>query len=117
MRAVPDTDLSEYRRDRGRAASAGAGDARRHRPTIVDAQECVALIAARIDDWGGCHHDPRPRQSKRPWPNLDKARRHHRRQRGHAATERLTAQPPMRWPGSPWIDPRVAGHVRASPIR
>ncbi len=114
MRAVPDTDLSEYR-----AAIAVArlllGPATRVQapPNLVDAQECAALIAAGIDDWGGVSPlTPDHVNPERPWPNLD-VLADITAASGFTLTERLTAQPPYVLAGSPWIDPRVAGHVRA----
>lgn len=114
MRAVPDTDLSEYR-----AAIAVArlllGPAMRVQapPNLVDADECAALIAAGIDDWGGVSPlTPDHVNPERPWPNLD-VLADITAASGFALTERLTAQPPYVLAGSPWIDPRVSGHVRA----
>ncbi|QKT09212.1 bifunctional FO biosynthesis protein CofGH [Gordonia sp. X0973] len=114
MRAVPDADLAQYR-----AAIAVTrllmGPAMRVQapPNLVDADECAALIAAGIDDWGGVSPlTPDHVNPERPWPNLD-ALADITAAAGFILTERLTAQPPYVLAGSPWIDPRVVGHVRA----
>ncbi|MFT3900605.1 MAG: bifunctional FO biosynthesis protein CofGH [Gordonia sp. (in: high G+C Gram-positive bacteria)] len=114
MRGVPDADLAEYR-----AAIAVTrlllGPAMRVQapPNLVDAAECADLIAAGIDDWGGVSPlTPDHVNPERPWPNLDTLA-DITAASGFTLTERLTAQPPYVLAGSPWIDPRVAGHVRA----
>lgn len=114
MRGVPDADLAEYR-----AAIAVArlllGPAMRVQapPNLVDADECAALIAAGIDDWGGVSPlTPDHVNPERPWPNLDTLA-DITAASGFSLTERLTAQPPYVLGGSSWIDPRVASHVRA----
>ncbi|GAB10614.1 FO synthase subunit 1 [Gordonia araii NBRC 100433] len=114
MRAVPDADLAEYR-----AAIAVTrlllGPAMRVQapPNLVDPAECADLIAAGIDDWGGVSPlTPDHVNPERPWPNLDTLA-DITAENGFTLAERLNTHPEYVLAGSPWIDPRVATHVRA----
>ncbi|WP_064439727.1 bifunctional FO biosynthesis protein CofGH [Hoyosella altamirensis] len=114
MRAVPDADIEEFI-----AAVAVSrlvlGPAMRVQapPNLVSPEECHALLAAGVDDWGGVSPlTPDHVNPERPWPQLD-ALAGLTSAAGYALTERLTAHAPFVRQGSPWIDPRVARHVSA----
>lgn len=114
MRQTPDAGLDEFL-----AAIAVTrlvlGPAMRIQapPNLVDADECQALLAAGVDDWGGVSPlTPDHVNPERPWPNLD-ALAEITAAAGHRLTERSAAQPPYVTAGSPWIDPRIARHVAA----
>lgn len=82
-------------------------------PNLVSLEDCLALIDAGIDDWGGVspvtvdHVNP-----ERPWPNLD-ALREITEAAGYQLVERTSAHPKYVRAGSPWIDPRIGVHVAA----
>lgn len=86
-------------------------------PNLVDLQECRALLAAGVDDWGGVSPlTPDHVNPERPWPSLDRLRAVSE-ECGFDLRARLTVHPEyvvgsLR-DGEPWIDPRVAGHVAA----
>ncbi|MGX1770521.1 bifunctional FO biosynthesis protein CofGH [Nocardia brasiliensis] len=82
-------------------------------PNLVSLEDCLALIDAGIDDWGGVspvtvdHVNP-----ERPWPNLDTLREI-TEAAGYQLVERTSAHPKYVRAGSPWIDPRIGVHVAA----
>ncbi|PXX68810.1 FO synthase subunit 1 /FO synthase subunit 2 [Nocardia tenerifensis] len=82
-------------------------------PNLVSDEDCLALIDAGIDDWGGVspvtvdHVNP-----ERPWPNLDTLREITEKA-GYQLVERTSAHPKYVRAGSPWIDPRIGAHVAA----
>lgn len=86
-------------------------------PNLVDLDECRALLAAGVDDWGGVSPlTPDHVNPERPWPSLDRLR-DVSAECGFELRARLTVHPEyvvgtLR-DGEPWIDPRVAGHVAA----
>jgi FO synthase len=80
---------------------------------LVSERECVALIAAGVDDWGGVSPlTPDHVNPERPWPALDDLAAV-TAAAGYDLVERLTAQPKYVQAGAAWIDPRVRGHVAA----
>ncbi|MGB6515646.1 MAG: bifunctional FO biosynthesis protein CofGH [Mycobacterium sp.] len=82
-------------------------------PNLVSADECLALIAAGVDDWGGVSPlTPDHVNPERPWPALDELAAV-TAEAGYDLVERLTAQPKYVQAGAAWIDPRVRGHVAA----
>jgi len=82
-------------------------------PNLVSENECRALIAAGVDDWGGVSPlTPDHVNPERPWPNLD-ALAQITASGGYTLTERIAAQPRYVLAGPPWIDPRIAAHVAA----
>nr|WP_229746121.1 bifunctional FO biosynthesis protein CofGH [Rhodococcus trifolii] len=82
-------------------------------PNLVAAEECAALLAAGVDDWGGVSPlTPDHVNPERPWPNLDSLAEISAGA-GFILTERTAAQPKYVLAGSPWIDPRISVHVRA----
>lgn len=114
MRDVDDAGLDEFR-----AAIAVArlvlGPSVRIQapPNLVAADECRALLAAGVDDWGGVSPlTPDHVNPERPWPNLDLLAQLSA-DAGFTLTERIAAQPQYVLAGQPWIDPRIGAHVRA----
>ena len=82
-------------------------------PNLVSRRECLALMGAGVDDWGGVSPlTPDHVNPERPWPALaDLAEV--TAEAGFELVQRLTAQPGYVLAGSAWIDPRVASHVAA----
>ncbi|MBT0565528.1 bifunctional FO biosynthesis protein CofGH [Williamsia sp. CHRR-6] len=114
MSATPDADIDEFLATVA-VARILLGPAMRIQapPNLVSARECAALIGAGVDDWGGVSPlTPDHVNPERPWPNLD-ALAEITAATGYVLTERVAAQPQYVLAGSPWIDPRLAGHVRA----
>ncbi|MCC3317005.1 bifunctional FO biosynthesis protein CofGH [Nocardia africana] len=114
MRDTPDADLAEFRATIA-VTRLLLGPKMRIQapPNLVSLDECRALIAAGIDDWGGVSPlTPDHVNPERPWPNLE-VLAEVTAQAGYALTERLTAHPKYVLAGNPWIDPRVLGHVAA----
>ncbi len=82
-------------------------------PNLVEAAETAALLGAGVDDWGGVSPlTPDHVNPERPWPNLDTLAELSSAA-GYTLVERTAAQPQYVLAGSPWIDPRIAAHVRA----
>ncbi len=82
-------------------------------PNLVSRSECLALLAAGVDDWGGVSPlTPDHVNPERPWPALDELAGL-TAEAGFELVQRLTAQPKYVEGGPAWIDPRVAGHVAA----
>ncbi|MDI9898336.1 bifunctional FO biosynthesis protein CofGH [Rhodococcus sp. IEGM 1409] len=82
-------------------------------PNLVSNSECLALLGAGVDDWGGVSPlTPDHVNPERPWPNLETLAEISA-EGGFALTERTAAQPAYVLAGAPWIDPRIAGHVQA----
>ena len=82
-------------------------------PNLVSPAECLALIGAGVDDWGGVSPlTPDHVNPERPWPNLDDLAAV-TADAGYDLVQRLTAQPQYVQAGAAWIDPRVRGHVDA----
>jgi len=82
-------------------------------PNLVSRLECVALLGAGVDDWGGVSPlTPDHVNPERPWPALDELAAV-TAEAGFELVQRLTAQPKYVQAGAAWIDPRVAAHVAA----
>ena len=82
-------------------------------PNLVSRTECLALIGAGVDDWGGVSPlTPDHVNPERPWPALDELEAV-TAEAGYDLVQRLTAQPAYVQAGAAWIDPRVRGHVDA----
>ena len=86
-------------------------------PNLVDhsdgADECRALLAAGIDDWGGVSPlTPDHVNPERPWPSLERLTEI-TEQSGFELRPRLTVHPAYVRAGEPWLDPRVSAHVAA----
>jgi len=114
MRAVPDADIEDFVATVA-VARLVLGPKMRIQapPNLVSRQECLALIGAGVDDWGGVSPlTPDHVNPERPWPALDELAAV-TAEAGYDLVQRLTAQPPYVLGGTAWIDPRVAGHVAA----
>lgn len=114
MRGTPDAEMSEFL-----AAVATArivlGPQMRVQapPNLVSRNECAALIASGIDDWGGVSPlTPDHVNPERPWPNLETLAEI-TADSGYLLTERITAQPPYVLDSAGWIDPSLTAHVDA----
>lgn len=82
-------------------------------PNLVSRTECLALVGAGVDDWGGVSPlTPDHVNPERPWPALDELAAV-TAEAGYELVQRLTAQPRYIQAAAGWIDPRVAGHVAA----
>jgi FO synthase len=82
-------------------------------PNLVSSEECLALIAAGVDDWGGVSPlTPDHVNPERPWPALEELAAV-TADAGYDLVQRLTAHPKYVQAGAAWIDPRVSGHVAA----
>ncbi len=82
-------------------------------PNLVSPGECLALLGAGVDDWGGVSPlTPDHVNPERPWPALEDLAAV-TEEGGFDLVQRLTAQPGYVQAPAGWIDPRVAGHVAA----
>ena len=80
-------------------------------PNLVDLEECRALLAAGVDDFGGISPlTPDHVNPERPWPQID-ALSELCAEAGFELRERLTAHPELL--DAPWVDPRLRSHVDA----
>ncbi|MBY6538638.1 bifunctional FO biosynthesis protein CofGH [Rhodococcus sp. BP-349] len=114
MRSAPDAGLEEFLATIA-VSRILLGPAMRIQapPNLVSAQECAALLAAGVDDWGGVSPlTPDHVNPERPWPNLDTLAQLSA-DAGFTLTERTAVQPRYVLAGSPWIDPRISAHVHA----
>ncbi len=112
MRHVDDLDVEEYR-----AAIATARIVLGPRvriqapPNLVDLEECRALLAAGVDDFGGISPlTPDHVNPERPWPQIESLAALCA-EMGFELRERLTAHPELL--DAPWVDPRLRSHVDA----
>ncbi|MBF6131766.1 bifunctional FO biosynthesis protein CofGH [Nocardia otitidiscaviarum] len=114
MRDTPDADLQEFRATIA-VTRILLGPKMRVQapPNLVSLDECRALLAAGVDDWGGVSPlTPDHVNPERPWPNLEVLAQV-TADAGYVLTERVTAHPKYVLAGHPWIDPRVSAHVAA----
>ncbi|MDR1998979.1 MAG: bifunctional FO biosynthesis protein CofGH [Frankiaceae bacterium] len=114
MRNDPDLDLEEYLASIA-VARILLGPSMRVQapPNLVDLDECAALLGAGVDDWGGVSPlTPDHVNPERPWPQIEALARISAAS-GFRLRERLTAHPRFVRDEAPWLDPRVAPHVRA----
>ncbi|MBM4492340.1 bifunctional FO biosynthesis protein CofGH [Rhodococcus hoagii] len=114
MRDAPDANLEEFLATIAVARLLlGPGVRIQSPPNLVSEAECLALIGAGVDDWGGVSPlTPDHVNPERPWPNLDSLAAI-TAQAGYTLVERTAAQPQYVLAGHPWIDPRIGAHVRA----
>jgi FO synthase len=82
-------------------------------PNLVDLEECRALLAAGVDDWGGVSPlTPDHVNPERPWPSVERLRGI-TAECGLELRARLTVHPEYVVRGEPWLDPRISAHVAA----
>jgi FO synthase len=114
MAAVPDAGIEDYLATVAVARLVlGPGMRIQAPPNLVSRDECLALVAAGVDDWGGVSPlTPDHVNPERPWPALDDLAAV-TVEAGYDLVQRLTAQPKYVQAGAAWIDPRVRGHVVA----
>ncbi len=114
MRNVPDAGLEEFTATIAVARMLlGPGMRIQAPPNLVSNTECLALIGAGVDDWGGVSPlTPDHVNPERPWPNLETLAEI-TAAAGYQLTERTAAQPKYVLAGHPWIDPRITAHVQA----
>jgi FO synthase len=112
MRHTDDLDLDEYRAAIAVTRLLLGPKARvQAPPNLVDLEECRALLAAGVDDWGGVSPlTPDHVNPERPWPSLERLRQV-TAECGFELTARLTVHPEYVVRGEPWLDPRVSAHV------
>lgn len=114
MAAMPDAGIEDYLATVAVARLVlGPGMRIQAPPNLVSRDECLALIGAGVDDWGGVSPlTPDHVNPERPWPALDDLAAV-TAEAGYELAQRLTAQPKYVQAGAAWIDPRVRGHVVA----
>ncbi|MGV9612925.1 bifunctional FO biosynthesis protein CofGH [Nocardia xishanensis] len=114
MRDAPDADLAEFRATIAVTRLLLGPDVPvQAPPNLVSLEECLALIDAGIDDWGGVSPvTPDHVNPERPWPNLDTLREI-TEAAGYQLVERTSAHPKYVLVGNPWVDPRIGAHVAA----
>ncbi|MBJ8340900.1 bifunctional FO biosynthesis protein CofGH [Antrihabitans sp. YC3-6] len=114
MRGAPDAGIAEFTATIAVARLLlGPGMRIQAPPNLVSNTECLALIGAGVDDWGGVSPlTPDHVNPERPWPNLDTLAEI-TAAAGYTLTERTAAQPKYVLAGHPWIDPRITAHVQA----
>ena len=114
MASAPDADFEEFLAVVAVARLVLGPDMRiQAPPNLVSPAECVALLGAGVDDWGGVSPlTPDHVNPERPWPALDDLAAV-TGDAGFDLVQRLTVQ--QRYVQAPagWIDPLVAGHVVA----
>ena len=114
MATTPDADFDEFLATVAVARLVLGPDMRiQAPPNLVSPDECLALLGAGVDDWGGVSPlTPDHVNPERPWPALDDLAAV-TAEAGFDLVQRLTAQPKYVQAPAGWIDPRVAGHVAA----
>ena len=114
MASVPDADFDDFLATVAVTRLVLGPDMRiQAPPNLVSPAECLALLGAGVDDWGGVSPlTPDHVNPERPWPALDDLGAV-TAQAGFDLVQRLTAQPKYVQAPAGWIDPRVAGHVAA----
>src|SRR5690606_27394199 len=123
MRAAPDAPLDDLAATVAVARLVLGPKARIQAPPnllVADGdaggKEVALLLRAGIDDWGGVSPvTPDHVNPERPWPQIDALARVCAAA-GFTLRERLTLYPEYVrafLEGAPWVDPRVAPHVRA----
>lgn len=114
MADTPDADLDDFVASIAVARLVLGPDMRiQAPPNLVSPSECLALLGAGVDDWGGVSPlTPDHVNPERPWPALGDLSAI-TAEAGFDLVQRLTAQPRYVTAGAAWIDPRVAAHVAA----
>src|SRR6201996_4602393 len=114
MAGMPDAGIEDYLATVAVARLVlGPGMRVQAPPNLVSREECLALVGAGVEDWGGVSPlTPDHVNPERPWPALDDLAAV-TAEAGYDLVQRLTAQPRYVQAGAAWIDPRVRGHVAA----
>src|SRR5258707_9646915 len=82
-------------------------------PNLVSRAQCLALIGAGVDDWGGVSPlTPDHVNPERPWPALDELEAV-TGEAGYDLVQRLTAQPAYVQAGGGGVEPGGGGPVGA----
>jgi FO synthase len=111
MRGVPDAELQDLAATIAVTRLVLGPKARVQAPPNLIGDEYALILRAGIDDWGGVSPlTPDHVNPERPWPQIEELARH-TAAGGFTLRERLTIYPP--YLREPWLDPRLAGHVRA----
>src|ERR1700739_1640996 len=114
MSAFPDAGIEDYLATVAVARLVlGPGMRIQAQPNLVSRDECLSLIGAGVDDWGGVSPlTPDHVNPERPWPALDELAAI-TEQAGHALGAGLSRPPTYLHAGAGRVDPRVRGHVGA----
>src|SRR5690606_31155282 len=113
MRDVPDAELEELAATIAVARLVLGPKMRVQAPPNLIAEQFDLMLRAGIDDWGGVSPvTPDHVSPERAWPRIDELAAH-TANAGFELRERLTAYPEYVTAGEPWLDPRIAPHVRA----
>jgi FO synthase len=111
MRDVPDAELDDLAATIAVTRLILGAKARIQAPPNLVGASCDLILRAGIDDWGGVSPlTPDHVNPERPWPDIDELAAR-TAAAGFTLRERLTIYPP--YLREPWLDPRLAGHVRA----
>ncbi|HYY17206.1 MAG TPA: bifunctional FO biosynthesis protein CofGH [Streptosporangiaceae bacterium] len=111
MRGVPDAELQDLAATIAVTRLVLGPKARVQAPPNLIGDEYPLILRAGIDDWGGVSPlTPDHVNPERPWPQIEELARL-TAAAGFTLRERLTIYPP--YLREPWLDPRLAGHVRA----
>ena len=114
MRLAPDADSDDYLATVA-VARVVLGPRMRIQapPNLSDPAECVRLLGAGVDDWGGVSPlTPDHVNPERPWPQIE-ALRLLTADAGYRLAERLALQPEYVLDTEPWVDSRIRTFVRA----
>jgi FO synthase len=114
MRSSPDAEFEEFLAAVATTRVVLGPSARvQAPPNLVSPGECLRLLAAGVDDWGGVSPlTPDHVNPERPWPQLDTLAAV-TAEAGFTLAERLTAHPKYLLAPAAWIDPRLIPHIRA----
>jgi len=111
MRGVPDAGLDDLAATIAVARLVLGPAARIQAPPNLIGDQYQLILDAGIDDWGGVSPlTPDHVNPERPWPQIDDLAAR-TAAAGYALRERLTIYPG--YIREPWLDPRLAAHVRA----
>lgn len=112
MRGAPDLGVEEHLAAIATARVVlGPGVRVQAPPNLVDLDECRALLASGIDDFGGISPvTPDHVNPERPWPGLNDLSALCA-DAGFTLRARLTTHPELL--DAPWVDPRLRAHVDA----